>query len=220
MTKPIYELCARDLRDNLLLPNGNKIRASHSFEIAAAFFGYRSYAALRSDRQYHISNILYAEYVFPDVAKIELRVRQFYSDDFERFCFSIASHISNYLTNVFGFRGKIWISENLEEMIVAELVHDEFSAIEDAVSGEMATTNAYYDELYFEEADVDLQNGLLSFSTNGSFNGEQDWDRAFYGNSINISIDGTLEQVAGTSCFANLEMEIDGSVDDSYHEEE
>jgi len=202
-----------------VLPNGDKIKSAHSYELVAAYFGYKSYSALRADHNYPLRNIESAEYVFPEITKLELRTQQFYGTQVERYSYIIARHISDFLSSAIGLQAKIWICENLEEMIVAELVHAEFSNIEDAVSGEMATTNAYYDELYFEEASVFIQQGVLSFTTDGDLNGEQDWDRAFYGDKINISIAGTMEQVSGTTCFTNLKMEIDGAVDHSHFAE-
>ncbi|WP_209000759.1 hypothetical protein [Labrenzia sp. DG1229] len=92
--------------------------------------------------------------------------------------------------------------------------------IEDALSGEIASTNAYFDELYIDEVVVDFTDDALIATLSGSLNGEQDWDRAFHGNKINFTSEMTMYRVAARVAYQEPDFDTGGSVDNSYYDEE
>jgi hypothetical protein len=92
--------------------------------------------------------------------------------------------------------------------------------IEDALSGEMATTNAYFDELYIDEVEfADGEEGMVA-SLSGSLNGESDQDRVFHGDKISFTTVMTFPRLPGRVAFLRPQLETSGQVDESmYHDD-
>lgn len=64
MQHDITKTCADSLRSYLNEKHGIKLKSGHAHEIVAAFFGYKSKIALLADKQYPLSNLEKAEFVF------------------------------------------------------------------------------------------------------------------------------------------------------------
>ncbi len=93
--------------------------------------------------------------------------------------------------------------------------------IEDDLSSEIATTNAYFDELYIDEVALDIGQDALVALISGSLNGETDQDRAFHGDSIAFTTVMTFQRVAGRVAYEKPELETSGAVDMSkYYDDE
>lgn len=92
--------------------------------------------------------------------------------------------------------------------------------IEDALSGEIGSTNAFFDELYVEEVEISRNADGLTAVATGSFNGESDPDRAFHGDKVAFTTHIVLNLVAGRIGFAKPQVATDGAVDDSRYYEE
>ncbi|WP_244550940.1 hypothetical protein [Bradyrhizobium sp. Rc2d] len=89
--------------------------------------------------------------------------------------------------------------------------------IEDALSGEMAMTNAFFDELYIDKVSLDLGNDVLVANVSGALNGENDPDKPFSGDSIVFTTMMTFERVAGRIGYRRPELETSGAIDDSHY---
>ncbi|WP_247560468.1 hypothetical protein [Bradyrhizobium sp. 138] len=66
----------------------------------------------------------------------------------------LASQLSNFLNGYFS--GEVWYTRDLEEYIDVSFIQEDPMMIEDALSGEMARTNAFFDELYVKEVSLDV----------------------------------------------------------------
>jgi hypothetical protein len=92
-------------------------------------------------------------------------------------------------------------------------------AIEDALMGEIAMTNTYFDEILFDECSFQSNDEALVVTASESMNGDQDPDRVFHGDKILFRTIMTFERVAGRVAYREPELDTSGAIDDSYYDE-
>ena len=215
------KLCADHLRDHYRNLTGNRLRSGHAHEIVAAFFGYGTRAALLAERAYPLTALGQAEILIPDLSMMDARIDGIdeiptdlpFTDD-------LVNLLATFLQANGIFTGEVWLTRDLQEHIQVSVIPGHEMAIMDDLSGEMASTNAYFDEVYVEEVDVDVAGDSIVASVSGSVNGETHDDRVFCGDSINFETTITLMRVAGRVAFAAPMLETSGSVDTSYYEDD
>ncbi|MGZ7870471.1 hypothetical protein ACXR8U_33110 (plasmid) [Methylobacterium radiotolerans] len=217
----LHKECADHLRANYRHLTGKKLSAGHAHELVAAFFGYGTGAALRSETKYPLAAIEEAAILIPDLRLMDRRIQEIENlpgdlpptDD-------LASRLCDFLVEEGYFTGEIWRTRDLAEH-VSSRVRDNPSAIMDDLAGEMATTNAYFDGPDIDEIAIDVGEDALVATLSGTLDGEQDQDRAFHGDKIVFATTMTLERVAGRIAFFEPELDTGGGVDDSdYYDEE
>ncbi len=84
MQQDITKLCADNLRTFTNDNFGLKLKATHAHELVAAFFGYKSRAALLADTQHPLDNLRQAEFIIFDTSTINFvnqRLRDFQYDN-------------------------------------------------------------------------------------------------------------------------------------------
>jgi hypothetical protein len=216
----IAKECADRLRETYHNLTGAKLKSGHAHELVAACFGYGTAAALQAEVAYPIEAIEAAAVLIPDLALMDRRRGQLNQlptdiqpvDD-------LAKDISAYLVEEGYFSGKVWHTRDLGDEINIRVMDDPM-IIEDALSGEIASTNAYFDELYIDEVDVDFTEDALVATLSGSLNGQQDQDRVFFGDKINFTSVMTMYRVAARNAYQEPDFETGGSVDKSYYDED
>ncbi len=211
----LQKKCADHLRAMYSdLPRG-KLRSGHAHEIVAAFFGYRSAAALQVETRYPLSNFGNAKVLIPDIPLIEKRLKTLNGlPDGLVGPHDVASLLSWYLKDQGHFAGDVWEADGLRDEIDVYLQNN-ILQIEDDLSGEMAETNAYFDELDVDEVEIESGDDVLVATASGFFNGESDPDRAFSGDKIAFTTRLAFPRVAGRIGYGEPEMETSGAVDDS-----
>ncbi len=213
----IQKDCADHLRVTYRNMSGTKLRSSHAHELVAAYFGYSTAAALQADLTFPLSSLEGAEILIPDIDGINRRRAELSKVPAElpdgRV---IAEIISTSLEAAGHFRGEIWDSTYLSDDINNYIQRDPM-VIENELAGEIATTNAYFDELYIEETSVESHDDSLIATLSGSLNGEQDQDRAFHGDKIKFTSIMTMRRAASRVGYFEPEFETGGSVDDSMY---
>jgi hypothetical protein len=105
------------------------------------------------------------------------------------------------------------MTRELDEYINVSFIQGDPAMIEDDLSGEIATTNANFDELDVEEVELSFDVDTLVANVSGSLNGENDPDRVYYGDSINFKTVMTFRRVAARVAFLRPERETSGAVD-------
>ncbi|MGV2168805.1 hypothetical protein [Agrobacterium tumefaciens] len=209
--------CADYLRAAYRNMTGEKLRSSHAHELVAAYFGYGTAAALQADVTFPLSSLEEAEILIPDIDGINRRRAELSNVPVElpdgR---AIAKIISASLEAAGHFRGEIWDSTYLSDDINDYIQRDPM-VIENELAGEIATTNAYFDELYIEETSVETHDDSLIATLSGSLNGEQDQDRAFHGDKIKFTSIMTMRRAASRVGYFEPEFETGGRVDDSMY---
>jgi len=216
----IEKECADRLRETYRKLTGGKLRSGHAHELVAAYFGYGTGAALRAETTYPLAAIEEAAVLIPDLRLMDQRRGQLNQLPHDlRTVDDLAADISTYLVEEGYFSEKVWQTRDLSDEINIRVMDDPM-IIEDALSGEIASTNAYFDELYIDEVVVDVTEDALVATLSGSLNGEQDQDRVFHGDKINFTSVKTMFRVAGRVAYQQPEFETGGSVDLSMYYDE
>lgn len=217
----IIKDCADFLRTTYST-NGSKLGAGHAHELTAAYFGYNSGAALRADNTYPVENLGDAALLIPDVQRLGTRMGEI--DGLPATLpspYEVASTLTAFLVAQHHFAGEVWKTDNLAQYMEEEFIQEQSSSIENDLSGEIASTNAYFDELIVDEVEITNTDDAVLIKVSGDFNGDQDPDKPFSGDKIVFTTDITLQRVAGRVGFMAPELQTGGSVDDSdYYDDE
>ncbi|HZR37952.1 MAG TPA: hypothetical protein VFA75_21450 [Nevskia sp.] len=217
MQTDVSKSCSDFLRSHVASSIGVKLKASHAHELVAAYFGYKSRAALLDEKNYPLSHLDEVVVLVPDVRLIEQR----------RGCLDgltpllpsslqIASLVGDFLKQQGHFSGKVWLYESLESYVMEELLREEDSLIQDELSGVMAETNAYFDEAYYESAEVTDEAELVRLEITGQYNGDSDPERPFCGDKIDMIVTVELYRVAGRVGFSEPNISVSGGVNDDW----
>ena len=112
--------CVAHLRANV--PG---LRVAHAHEIVAAFFGYKSNIALKSDDTYPIDDIEQAEVMVPDVAGIKARLTKLHDlPEAMPSAFEIADMLTTFLVDDGWFNGAVWLYGSLPSRSRAQVDRD------------------------------------------------------------------------------------------------
>ena len=215
----IYKDCADHLRVTYRQQTAGHLVAGHAHELVAAFFGYGSGSALRTDFAYPVSQLPQADILIPDLALMDARRQKLAGlpDDLPT-SDALASAVCDFLRDAGHFSGERWLDRDLLDAI-NDFVQRDPMMIEEDLNSEIATTNAYFDELYLDEVVAEPNDDALMVTINGALNGTNDEDRVFSGDKITFSTLMTFNRVAGRVGFARPDLETSGYVDMSdYYE--
>lgn len=217
----IHKDCADHLRAHYTALTGGKLSSGHAHELVAAFFGYGTGAALRAETERPLGLLSQADIMIPDLQLLDARRGALTglpqdvpgSDE-------IADLLAEHLSSTGQFTGAVWLTRDLADHIASDFIQNNAFLIEDALSGEIASTNAYFDELYPEEVTIDRHGEGLTANVTGHLNGESNQDRAFHGDSIAFETEISFDLVAGRTGYSNPSFSTTGAVDDSRYYEE
>lgn len=213
----IQKQCADRMRDSYRALTGNKLASGHAHELTAAYFGYVTGAALRSEVKYPLTSLDQADVLIPDIAAMESRRMQLAGLPADvPSTRALAEDISAFLKESGHFKGQIWDSTYLSDDINGFVQNDPM-IIEGDLSDAISETNASFDELYLQEVNVEKRNDGLVATIEGSLNGEHDQDRVFHGDKITFTSIMTMNLVAGRVAYDAPEFETSGGVDDSMY---
>lgn len=213
---PIYKRCADRLRQSFRERTGGQLRSGHAHEIVAAFFGYGSGAALRDEEDYPLTRLSDAAILIPDLKLMDRRRARLVDLPADLVpSWDLAADIADCLREEGAFTRDVWMTRNLEAYLRDEFMHENFSLLLDELSSETAVTNAFFDELEPEEIDLQIDEDGMVAEISGYINGENDPERAFYGDRISFTTLLTFDRVAGRNGYAVPKRETSGEVDES-----
>lgn len=214
MQSDISKLCADFLRVIVMAETNEKLKATHARELTAAFFGYKSHAALLAEKEFLLHHLEEADILVPDCALIEERRK-----NLEGLPSNLpnsrhlAEKIFNFLNKEQLFSGSAWwLYDTLEAYIMEELLPEHDGSITDHLSGAIAETNAIFDEIYYEEAQIREEDGELIISVTGQLNGTTDQDKMFSGDQIDMTVTVTMARFAGRNAYSNPIIDVGGQV--------
>ncbi|WP_124088895.1 hypothetical protein [Pseudogemmobacter humi] len=203
-----------------LRANTPGLRVAHAHEIVAAFFGYKSNIALKSDAAYPIDDIAKAQTMVPDVEGIKTRLAKLIGLPAAiPSAFEIADMLTRFLVDNGWFGGTVWLYETVENYVTEVYLVEKDYEIMNQLSGVMAETNAYFDEAYFEEVEVTRTNDGMIIEAAGQYYGSNDPDRVFAGDTIDMTATIKLDRVAGHTCFGEEDFMIGGELNDDWYED-
>jgi hypothetical protein len=215
----VSKFCSDAMREHFRKNLGQKLKATHACELVAAFFGYKSHAALLAEARFPISRIEEAAVMVPDVERIHSRIQSLKDLPTNLpTAFELAKTMADFLVKEGWFNGKVWLYETVENYVTEVYLIENDYRLLDELSGVMAETNAYFDEAYFENVEVTRHDDGMSIAATGTYSGTSDEDRVFSGDTIDMTVIITLDRVAGHTCFHEEDMEVAGKVNDDWYE--
>jgi hypothetical protein len=208
------KLCADHLRATL--DSSSTLKASHARELAAAYFGYKSHAALLADTRYPIVNLTDASILIPDVPMLSMRITQLKGLPKDLPPPMELAKICGEAISGDCFGGEVWLYDSLENYLMEVLLIREDGCIQDCLSGVMAETNAYFDDAYYDDAETSDDGDIVAVSISGVYSGESHPDRLFCGDQIDMKVEIELYRCAGRRGFADLDLSATGEINDDW----
>lgn len=218
MSIDLSKLCADFLRQNHTSRSTEKLKASHARELVAAFFGYKSHAALMAEKTYPLDRLEEAYIFIPDIPLMNDRRAKLdgLPNDLTPST-DIAKLLSNMLSDEGLCGGNIWLYDSLETYIAEALLPDCQTLIDDQLSGTMAETNAgFFDSPYYDDVQIEDRGDELVATAKTQYKGEPLDDKPFCGDTIDMVVQVTLPRMAGKRGFYDFELEVGGSVNDNW----
>ena len=211
---PIHKTLVDHLRAHCVAREYDRPSAGHAHELVSAFFGYATAAGLRADQRFPIENIEDADVLIPDIEMIKRRLTELVPDsgDLPPAGF-ISETLVDHLKAEGCFSGKVWVSEGIRDVVDVHIIPEYTLQIMDELGGEMASTNAIFDSIYIEKVEQSWPEDDMQIVVTGILEGENDPDRAYVGQNLNISVTFTFERVSGRVAFKDPEHEAGGEVD-------
>lgn len=215
----ISKACSDFLRSDFAAHSGEKLKASHARELVAAFFGYKSHAALLMERGYPLSRLEDAAVLVPDIALIDARRANL--EGLPENVFSsneIASRLAQFLKSKEYFGGEIWLYESLGAYVREVFLIESDWRMMDLLSGVMAETNAYFDVEVgqYETDDVVEHDDAVIVEVEGQYSGRADTERPFCGDTIDLMATVEMSRVAGRTAFGEPAISARGEVNDDW----
>lgn len=218
MNTELSKLCADFLRQHYASVSFDKLKASHARELVAAFFGYKSHAALIADSDYPLEHFEEAHIFIPNVPLMNqrrMKLNCLPSDLMQSF--ELAKLLSDMLTREGLCAGDIWLSDNLETYIAEVLLPDCQPLIDDQLSGAMAETNAgFFDSPYYDDVQILDRGDALVAIAKTQYKGEALDDKPFCGDTLDMVVQVIFPRVAGKRGFYEFELEAGGNVNDDW----
>ncbi|HGO5303870.1 TPA: hypothetical protein ACK21Z_004707 [Vibrio harveyi] len=218
MSIDLSKLCADFLRQNHASQSTEKLKASHARELVAAFFGYKSHAALMAEKTYPIAQLEEAYIFIPDISLMNDRRPKLTGlpNDLNQ-SIDLAKLLSDMLSEEGLYGGDVWLYDTLETYIVEVLLPDCQSLIDDQLSGAMVETNAgFFDAPYYDDVKIEDRGDELVAIAKAQYKGESLDDKPFCGDTLNMVVKVTLPRMAGKRGFYDFELEAGGSVNDDW----
>jgi hypothetical protein len=209
MSTDVSKLCADFLRHSYSF-----IKASHARELVAAFFGYKSHAAQLSEERYRLENIEEAEILIPAVLRLEERRHRLdgLPDELPT-SRVIAEQLVEFLKKQRLFQGDVWLVDDIGNYMMEEYLVENI-ALDSELSSEIAATNAVFDEIEYESAEVTEAADEILICVRGLFSGQTIKERPYAGDEIDFTVKVELSRVAGKTAFLQPEIEAYGAVRD------
>lgn len=215
----ISKACSDFVRSEYLAIGGEKLKASHSRELTAAFFGYNTHAALLAEKNYPLERLGEAEVLVPNVRLIDQRRQALAGLPADLFpSRELATKITSFLQEQNCFGGKVWLYESLEMYVTEVLLIEEDSRILDELAGVMTETNANFDREFgsYESAELIEGDDSVRLEVEGQYHGSADPERPFCGDQIDLTVTVNLPRVAGRVAFAYPHILATGTVNDDW----
>ncbi|WP_339718679.1 hypothetical protein [Marinomonas primoryensis] len=222
MSTDLSKLCADFLRNNHASQSTEKLKASHARELVAAFFGYKSHAALMAEKTYPLDQLEEVDIFIPDVPLMNDRRSRFNGlpNDLTQ-SIDLAKFLAEKLADEGLCAANIWIYDTLESYMAEVFLPDCQSLIDNQLSGAMAETNAeFFDSPYYENVQIEDRGDELVVIAKTKYKGEPLEDKPFCGDTLDMVVQVTFPRMASKRGFHEFELEVGGSVNDDWADPE
>lgn len=210
MQSKIAKACADFLRAQPT-KDESKLKATHAHELVAAYFGYRSRAALLSDHSYDLGRLQKAELLMPHVPLVSQRLTELeYLEQDHLVARGICSALSFFLHSEGHFNGEVW-----HDASTALHVFDKSSPITESTLSELIqdvldNTSASVDDLSIVNAEVTFDRDAVIISATGKHAGKAGSLRRAKVNKIDVLLTVTFPRRAGKTAYSFPIVNVDG----------
>ena len=198
------------------------LKTSHARELVAAFFGYKSHAALLSDKAHPIEELSDAQILIPDEVMIYERKECLKGlPDSLPSGMDLAYEIADFLQAEQLFEGEVWHCDDIGEYMIEEYLPQHLSPqLDDELADVIESVNAFFEEIEYDEVDVDEKPNNIYITVKGTYSGVSLDDDDFNGDTIDFEVFIKLPRWAGKVAFSEPEIEVEGTVNRDYLDEE
>lgn len=206
----ISKICSDYLRETC-----DGLKASHARELVAAFFGYKSHAALLADNSYSIEDLADAAILIPDVGMLTERRRclKGLPEESTREL-NVADNLAEFLQAEQVFSGEvlsIWDRYDLGEYMMEEYLPQHLNPdLDTELAHVIDESDAVFDEVEYEDADVSEHPHGIRITVRGVYTGIAGEGDDLTDETIDFEVEVYLPRVAGHVAFGEPEIEVSG----------
>jgi hypothetical protein len=217
MADDISKLCSDFLRE--CYPG---LKATHARELVAAYFGYKSHAALLADKANSLEFLDMAAVLVPDVYIINER-RDCLNGLAEQLphSYKLVDELTQFLQSEELFTGEVWECDDIGDFLIDEYLPERLSPdLDIELEKVIASTNAVFEDISYDRADVEETRNSVTIIVAGSYSGYSLDDKDFSGDLIDMEITVHLPRCAGRISFEEPEIDVVGIVNRDYLKKE
>lgn len=189
-----------------------ELKASHARELVAAYFGYKSHAALLADKANSLEFLDIAEILIPDAFVICER-RKCLKGLPETLAHSnvLVEELTQFLQSAGLFDGEIWECVDIGEYVIDEYLPEHLNPDLDIELREViASTNAVFEEADYDLVNVEEAEDGITVVVTGSYSGYSLDDEELSGDLIDLEVTVFLPRCAGRIAFSEVEIDVVG----------
>lgn len=217
MADDVSKVCSDFLRE--CYPG---LKATHARELVAAYFGYKSHAALLADKANSLEFLDMAAVLVPDVYIVNER-RDCLNGLPEQLAHSykLVDELTQFLQSEELFTGEVWECDDVGDFVIDEYLPEHLSPdLDIELEKVIVSTNAVFEDISYDRADVDETRNSITVTVTGSYSGYSLDDKDFSGDSIDMEITVHLPRCAGRIAFEEPEIDVVGTVNRDYLKEQ
>lgn len=192
-------------------------------EAIAATFGYDSFSDTLSDENFTNENLSRLKYIVYDSTALLGRLKNIIveedNEDYEENW--LFEHIQEVIENTIKIR--ITDEDSVVEYIQEEIQDSGDILTHDGITGAMAETNAFFDEV----SELNVENYAFTKDRSSfevvltcSVSGTSDEDKMFYGDTIDVTATASLPVLIGKYGLGDYDLDASGSVSHPWEEED
>lgn len=199
----------------------SELKASHARELVAAFFGYKSHAALLADKRNAVDYLDQAAVLIPDSYLVDER-RRCLKELSEQLPPSskLVDELVQFVQDEDLFTGEVWHCFDAGEYVIEEYLPAHLSPELDIELEELTKPlNAFFEEISYDDCQVTETSFGVTVTVSGTYTGY--WlDEEDHSDEPVIDLDITvyLRRCAGSISFEEPEIDVVGSLKDEDEE--
>jgi hypothetical protein len=211
MADNVSKICADHLRE--CYPG---LKSSHAHEVVAAFFGYKSHAALLADKRYAADDVDLAAILIPDEFIVADRLRDL--KGLPEKLPQAGCLVDTLVRLLLGdgiFEGEVWDCFDVGEYVMEDYLPANLNEnLEFELEEIIASTNAIFEEISYDECHVVEADSGVTVTVLGTYQGYwlEDKDDDEEAPEIELVVTVYLRRCAGRISFEEPEVGVVGTL--------